>query len=226
MNIQPGEKGINWTDATWNPITGCLHGCPYCYARDIAHRFGRSFKPAFNFGRLKAPLKRKKPTKIFVNSVSDTFGHWIPDNWVKAILRIVRQCPQHTFQFLTKAPWNIAKFNPWPDNCWLGGTVDELKRLEPTLEALRQVDAKVRFISFEPLNESVGIPNLSDIEWLIIGAQTGKNGHQPPAGAVSGLLSAANECKLPVLMKDNLIWPNRRVEFPIMTPAPVQSQMF
>ena len=120
----------------------------------------------------------------------------------------------------------MAKFNPWPANCWLGGTVDEVNRLNPTLKALAQTDAPVRFISFEPLNQDVGIPNLSSIEWLIIGAETGKNAHQPDQIWVDNLLIAASNHNRPVLMKDNLVWPHRRVEFPTLPPAPVQSQMF
>jgi len=226
MNIQLGSKGINWTDATWNPVTGCLHGCPYCYARDFAQRFGRSFDPAFHQERLDEPKKRQKPTKIFVGSNADLFGNWVPDDWVYAVLDIARQCPQHTFQFLTKAPHNLAKFNPWPDNCWLGGTVDIKARLLPTIRALRKTDAPIRFISFEPLNEDMGTPDLNGIEWIIIGAETGKNAHQPKANWVNSLLDSAANSNTAILMKENLAWSPRIEQFPIIRQAVAQFEMF
>jgi len=218
MNIQPGSKGINWTDATWNPVTGCLHGCPYCYAREFAQRFGRSFEPAFHPERLGEPYNRRKPTKIFVGSSADMFGDWVPDEWTEAVLAVVRECHRHTFQFLTKAPHNLARFNPWPANCWLGGTVDVKRRLQPTLNALRATGAPVRFISFEPLNEDMGVPLLAgSIEWIIVGAQTGRNAHQPKAIWVENLLSAASAARVAVLMKDNLIWQPHIENFPTTT---------
>ena len=215
MNIQLGSKGINWTDATWNPITGCLHGCPYCYARAFAKRYARSFDPAFHPERLPEPRQRRKPTRIFVGSNADVFGDWVPPEWILAILDIVCDCPQHTFQFLTKAPQNLKQFNPWPRNCWVGATIDIKARLNPTLHELRRIQAPVRFISFEPLNQDMGIPLLAGtVEWIIIGAQTGVNAHQPAPLPVHHLLSAANACEIPVLMKDNLKWSPRREEFP------------
>jgi len=204
MNGQNG--GINWTDATWNPITGCLHGCPYCYAREFSARFGRSFDPAFHPQRLSEPLHRRKPTKIFCGSNADNFGAWVPAEWIHAILDTVRQAPQHTFQFLTKNPARLAEFNPWPSNCWVGGTVDTRSRLLPTLTALQKTEAPVRFISFEPLNSDMGIPILDGaVEWIIIGAETGKHGHQPQARWVDDLILAARSCNVAVWFKDNLI---------------------
>lgn len=224
MNDQR-NGGINWTDMTWNPITGCLHGCQYCYARAMARRLGRGFEPAFHPERLNQPKLRRAATRIFVGSNADVFGAWVPPNWIEAVMDVARQCPQHTFQFLTKNPGRLAEFNPWPGNCWLGGTVDVRQRLEPTLDALRAARAPVRFISFEPLNEDMSVPLLAgSVEWIIIGAQTGPGGHQPEREWVEGLLAAARGAHIPVLMKDNLIWSPRIELFP--QPVPVQQRMF
>lgn len=225
MNIQLGDKGINWTDATWNPITGCLHGCKYCYAREFADRFGRSFEPQFHPELLGDPIKRKTPTKIFVGSNADVFGKWVEREWIDAILETVRKCPQHTFQFLTKNPARLQEFNPWPANCWVGGTVDERSRLKPTLDALYRAKAQVRFISFEPLNADMGIPFMAgSVEWIIIGAQTGRHAHQPKAEWISDLIKAAKSAMVSVWFKDNLIWSPRLNEWPRATQA--QYQMF
>lgn len=213
MNDQ--SDGINWTDYTWNPVTGCLHGCPYCYARRLSHRLGRSFQPAFHPDRLREPIAVTKPSRVFVCSMADLFGTWVPKAWIDSTIAIAGQVPQHTLQFLTKNPVRLPEFNPWPRNCWVGATVDNRHRLDPTLEALAAVRAPVRFISFEPLLGDLGIPNLTGIvEWIIIGACTGKNASQPAEHWVQGLLAAAADARIPVLFKDNLIWPYRREEFP------------
>jgi len=214
MNKQ-GEAGINWTDATWNPVTGCLHGCQYCYARAISNRFHRSFKPEYHPERLKEPLREKAPMRIFVCSMSDLFGEWTPRAWIESVFEIVRKCPKQTFQFLTKNPKRLHEFNPWPGNAWAGATIDVKTRLEPSLKALEMVKAPVRFISFEPLSCDMGEPELTgSVEWIIIGAQTGPKGYQPAEPWVANLLSAAKTARIPVLMKDNLEWEPHREEFP------------
>lgn len=220
MNLQ-GEGGINWTDATWNPVTGCLHGCPYCYARRLSHRLGRNFAPALHPERLAEPARERQPRRVFVCSMADLFGAWVPREWIESVLAACAKAPQHTYQFLTKNPQRLAEFNPWPANAWVGGTVDVHARLAPTLAALRAVRASVRFISFEPLNEDMGAPDfLGAVEWLIIGAQTGVGAHQPDPDWVEALVCAADVARVPVLFKDNLAWPWRREEFPKHRPAP------
>jgi len=213
MNIQIGDKGIGWTDATWNPITGCLHNCPYCYARTIANRYRRSFKPEFHAHLLDDPIKRKKPTKIFCGSTADNFGDWVPSEWMNAVLDIVRQCPQHTFQFLTKAPQNLAQYNPWPSNCWVGASATDQQMMDKALKTLTQCDAPIKFVSAEPLLSLIDA-DLSPLDWIIIGAQTGKNAHQPDQWWTLKLIHYAAKARIPIFHKDNLIIKPKRREFP------------
>ncbi len=213
MNDQR-DGGINWTDYTWNGVTGCLNDCPYCYARALYVRNGMDFTPTLHPERLGEPFAKREPRKIFVCSTADLFGTWVKQDWIDAILHTVRQCPQHTFQFLTKNPARLPTI-PWPDNCWVGATVDEVARLQPSLDALQQVRAPVRFISFEPLNSGMGAADLSGIQWAIIGPQTGKDAHQPQAGWVNELIHAARLSGTAIWMKDNLTWPERLNEWPL-----------
>lgn len=243
---------IDWTDFTWNPITGCLHGCSYCYCRDIVKRFGLNsggglhplaqgnlhifnepktvirkeerlndpypygFKPTFHRYRLDEPKKRKKPAKIFVCSMADLFGKWVPDEWIEEVLDVIRECPQHTFQLLTKGPtYQLCHFD-FPKNAWIGITIDGHYR---TIDGFPNgCNAKVKFVSFEPLLNEIGyFP--ADANWFIIGSQTGPNARKPKMEWVQGILEHAKENNIPVFVKDNLIkiYPELKIykEFPI-----------
>lgn len=214
MNIQIGDHGINWTDATWNPVKGCKHNCPYCYARAFAELYADgNFEPSFHPHLLDEPMRRKKPTKIFVGSNADVFGDWVPEEWVHAILRTVRQCPQHTFQFLTKAPHNLAKYNPWPDNCWVGATATNQAMMDKARSALRACQAPVRYVSSEPLLDAI-VGELDPLDWLIIGAQTGRGAHQPERSLTTDLIAAARASGLNVWFKENLTLTPRINEWP------------
>jgi protein gp37 len=149
---------------TWNPVTGCLNGCPYCYARKFAHRLGktpeeRRFEPVLHLGRIDDPVKLKKPNTIFVCSMGELFGDWVPPYWQEAVVDTVKVCAEHTFILLTKCPWNLLRWNPWPSNAWVGATCDG-KDFPRIAKLMRQVEAKVRFISFEPLLREVTAPDL------------------------------------------------------------------
>jgi protein gp37 len=206
---------IGWCDRTCNPITGCLRACEYCYARKLAQRLaGRygypkdePFRPTFHEDKLLLPQTWKKPQRIFMCSMSDIVGPWTPNRWTYRVLRMADSCPRHTFIFLTKSPARLPLFNPWPANAWVGATVDVRARLAPTLAALRHVKAPVKFICFEPLLEDMGteyLPDLSGIQWVIIGAQTGPHPFQPEPKWVLDLVRAAVIAKAQVYMKDNL----------------------
>jgi protein gp37 len=219
---------IEWTDLSWNPMTGCLHGCEYCYAEKIAERwrwdgadipevaethiagpgdvFPFGFEPTFYPHRLKEPLQRKRAAKIFTVDMGDLFGGFVPAEWIEQVIEVIKQAPQHTFQLLTKNPARMAKFS-FPSNVWLGTTVTDEKSAY-RLDVLREAD-NVTFASFEPLLGHVDA-SLDGIDWIIIGAQTNPN-KQPQEGWVSDILARAT---VPVFMKDNLTWSFHRHEFP------------
>jgi protein gp37 len=160
---------IEWCDYTWSPVTGCKHGCEYCYAKRIDQRFndGR-FEPTFHPKRLEEPLKVKKPSRIFVGSMADLFGDWDWDDgfgWlereyvVNEVFNIVNQCPQHTFIFLTKNPKGMQGFN-FPDNCWCGTSVENQEKANERIPELLRVKCKTLFVSYEPALESIDFKNI------------------------------------------------------------------
>ena len=214
MNL---NNKIGWCDATWNPVTGCKNNCEWCYARKLAEgrlkgRFGyeHGFEPTFHPERLREPYKRKLPTRIFVSSMGDLFGGWVKEWWVSVVMEVVYDNPQHTFQFLTKFPDNVAGFMEFahvpmlPKNMWIGTSVtctDDLWRIDH----MRKVVGGKRFVSFEPLLGEIRNPDLSNIDWIIIGAQTGNHRVVPASGWVSHLTWWAKEHDIPVFQKNNLL---------------------
>ena len=173
------NENIEWAHWSWNPVTGCEHDCTYCYARDIANRFyPEKFTPTYHPERLDAP-KNTNPDmtsgqggkSVFVCSMSDLFGSWVPNEWIWNVLDQVKQNPQWTFIFLTKNPKRLESI-VFPENAWVGCTVDKQARVKPAEEAMRNVYASVRFISCEPMLENLKFSDLSMIDWLIIGAQS------------------------------------------------------
>jgi len=205
---------IEWTNYTWNPIVGCKRGCPYCYARKIAMRFYGSFEPRMFWNRLDEPKKVKKPSKIFVCSMGEMFGDWIPMGWTNQILHACTEAHWHAFQILTKQPQNL-KFFTYPPNVWLGITIDGLEPLHvqaEDLECLLETGAMIKFVSFEPLLARVNL-DLEGLNWIIIGAQT--NPKKLPKGEwVQGLIDEAREHNIPIFLKNNLEWPQKIQEFP------------
>lgn len=150
---------IEWTDATWNPVTGCTKvspGCDHCYAERLTQRRGGDFsKVTLHWDRIAQPLRWKKPRRIFVCSMSDLFHREVPVGFLTHVFQTMAECPQHIFQILTKRPGRMAWFAkqlavPWPENVWAGTSVESAKYL-PRLDVLARVPARVRFVSAEPL---------------------------------------------------------------------------
>lgn len=211
---------IEWCDYTFNPVTGCKHGCDYCYARKIARRFHgpNGFEPTFHKDRLHQPDREKRPSRIFVCSMADLFGSWVPRDWIQAVLQTVHHNPQHTFIFLTKNPKRYLVFNPWPWNAWLGATATDQRSFEDRFARLCRAKTSIRFISFEPLLGPVRFgPALNGlIDWIIIGAMTGPGAVKPRSYWVKDLTYDARGISAKVFHKDNLKLKKPMREIPSM----------
>jgi protein gp37 len=178
---------IEWTEQTWNPTIGCTKisaGCKNCYAETMARRLQAmgtpGYEDAFELrllpGRLADPLKRRKPTTYFVNSMSDLFHEKVPAEYVQQVFDVIAQTPQHTYQILTKRAARMARFfqgRAVPPNAWLGVSVENRKHGVPRIEHLRKVPASIRFLSVEPLLQDVGPVDLTGIHWVIVGGESG-----------------------------------------------------
>ena len=221
MNKQGPDK-IDWTDVSWNIITGCNHGCKYCYARRMANRLaGRygypknnPFQPTLHTDRSIKIGSWKKSQKIFVCSMGDMWGEWIDTDWIARTLSLISHYPQSVFQFLTKNPVRYSDFQCIP-NGWYGTTVDGLPFTNGNFEKLvhSTPGAKVRFISFEPLLAEIH-PNLYDIDWIIIGADSSRGAKKPPKKWADILIDYARGTNTAVWMKDNYGYPEVIKEWP------------
>lgn len=178
---------IEWTERTWNPITGCTKispGCKHCYAEVMARRLQAMGTPGYENGfalslhpdRLKQPLTRKAPTVYFVNSMSDLFHEAVLDEYIERVFDVIRKTPQHTYQILTKRSGRLPEFfakRACPSNAWLGVSVEDRRFGVPRIADLQRVDSAVRFLSIEPLLEDIGEIDLTGISWIIVGGESG-----------------------------------------------------
>lgn len=178
---------IEWTEQTWNPTVGCTKispGCKHCYAESMAKRLNAMGTPGYENGfsltllpdRLADPIKRKKPTVYFVNSMSDLFHERIPNDYIDKVFEVIAQTPQHTYQILTKRAARMARYfrtRSVPTNAWLGVSVEDRKYGVPRIDHLRKVPAAIRFLSVEPLLSDVGELDLTDVHWVIVGGESG-----------------------------------------------------
>ena len=252
---------IDWTDESWNPVSGCIHNCPYCYARGIAKRFGgqhvQGIKPIDSFGgnnvhdfdwifdiaeplkikrkrsannpytglvnapfpygfcptfhryRLDQPQHKKKPQNIFVGSMADLFGEWVPDEWIETVFKACEKAPQHRYLFLTKNGKRYEKYiqREMPSNFWFGQTITEHN---PEASQVYVGKDWNTFTSLEPLLGDFPYFNASYTQWVIIGAETGdrKGKVIPKREWIENIVNRCRLHKVPVFMKDSLadIW--------------------
>jgi len=180
------KSKIEWTENTWNPVTGCTKissGCKNCYAYTLANRLRNMGNPKYINGFeltlheycLEDPLKWKKPSLIFVNSMSDLFHEQIPLEYIQRVFSVMNQAHWHTFQVLTKRDerlQELAKYLCWSPNIWQGVTVEN-NNYKGRIDALRNIPAKVKFVSFEPLVGEINDIDLTGIDWAIVGGESG-----------------------------------------------------
>lgn len=224
FNMQTGDS-IEWAQWSWNPITGCKHECPYCYARDIAERFYQhGFEPAIIPSRLSAPYSKPVPAQaendtsyknVFVCSMADLFGRWVPTEWIQSVLDVCEDNPQWNFLFLTKFPIRMSEFD-FPDNCWVGTTVDHQARVKNAEKAFAKVNAKVKWLSIEPMLTPLEFSDLSMFQWVVIGGSSSSNETpewKPPFEWIANLTQHAWKCGTKVYFKTNLL--ERVKQFPL-----------
>lgn len=248
---------IDWADATWNPVTGCLHGCEYCYARGIAERFNGHFGPGMNekfpvfdqpvrekwrdeetgeiiigkkepypYGfyptfhryKLDEPRSWKKPRTIFVGSMCDLFGEWVPDEWIREVFKVCEAAPQHRYLFLSKNPSRYLEYaNKHPltppdrENFWYGTTItseDDSVRIYDLLNWHSHNGANT-YVSIEPLLDRLWQntrQHIAETQWVIIGAETGnrKDRVTPEREWVNHIVNMCAQYNTPVFMKESL----------------------
>jgi protein gp37 len=190
-HMATARSAIEWTEATWNPVTGCTEvspGCAHCYAKTFAERFqgvpGHPYEQGFALrlwpDRLAVPLQWRRPRMIFVNSMSDLFHEDIPFDYIRRVFATMEAANQHVFQVLTKRHERMAQLAaklPWPGNIWMGVSIEN-NRWTLRADYLREVPAAIRFISAEPLLGPLTNVDLTGMDWLIAGGESGRR-HRP-----------------------------------------------
>jgi len=201
------KSNIEWTQFTWNPTTGCTKispGCKHCYAEIMANRlcamgvanYKDGFKLTLHPQRLNEPIFRKKPSMYFVNSMSDIFHEDIPFDYIDKVFDTIRQTPQHIYQVLTKRPQIMKEYfstREVPAHAWIGVSVEDKKYGVPRIDILREIKASVKFLSVEPLLEDLEDINLENIDWVIVG---GESGAKARAMQVEWVANIQQQCKI------------------------------
>lgn len=223
------NSSIEWTDATWNPVAGCSPvsaGCRNCYAARMALRLshipgatGRKYRgiaartrgglPVFtgkinlDFDSLELPLSWRLPRTIFVNSMSDLFHEEVPLHYIEKVFEVMGKCPQHTFQILTKRPERAAELAPqlpWGPNVWIGTSVED-QRVMHRIDALRQIPARIRFLSCEPLIGPLPGISLHGIHWVIVGGESGPDARPMQRAWAVQIRAACRRSSVPFFFK-------------------------
>ena len=210
---------IEWTDKTWNPVTGCTklsEGCRNCYAEVMARRLKGMHKPKYQNGfaitlhpeDLDEPKKWSKKSMVFVCSMGDLFHKDVPFEFVDKVMQTISETPQHLYQILTKRAERMAEYfatRKVPANAWLGVTVEEV-RTKFRMDYLRQIPATAHFLSCEPLLSDLGDMNLEGIEWVIVGGESGVNARPMQEAWVLNIKHQANAAKVPFFFKQWGTW--------------------
>ncbi len=205
---------IEWTEATWNPVTGCdkvSQGCKNCYAERFAERWrgipGHHFEQGFDVRlfpeRLAIPLQWKRPRRIFVNSMSDLFHEKVPDEFIAQVFATMRTASQHTFQVLTKRPERMAAWREWPRNVWMGVSI-ESQDVASRADYLDKIQARVRFVSAEPLLGPLNLRpwlNTRIVNWVIAGGESGPEARPMDPIWASDLIVQCAQVEVPFFMK-------------------------
>jgi protein gp37 len=208
------NSAIEWTQATWNPVTGCTKistGCRHCYAERMALRlkgmgqanYARGFEVALHEGALQLPLSWKKPRMIFVNSMSDLFHEEVPLEFIQKVFGVMRQADWHTYQILTKRSERLLQLDSqldWPTNVWMGVTVENAEYAY-RIDHLRKTRAGIKFLSIEPLLGPIPDLDLAGIQWVVVGGESGIGARPMDAAWVTGLRSQCAAARVPFFFK-------------------------
>ena len=205
---------IEWTESTWNPVTGCTKisaGCLNCYAERMAKRlkaigndsYRRGFEVSLHPEILAKPLSWKTPQTIFVNSMSDLFHEDIPDEFIASIFDVMKKASWHRFQILTKRSERLFEMNAlldWPENVWMGVTV-ERSDYAYRVDHLRQTNARIKFLSLEPLLGEINNIDLTNIDWVIVGGESGPNARPVAAEWIRDIRNQCIVAEVPFFFK-------------------------
>ena len=205
---------IEWTESTWNPVTGCSkvsEGCRHCYAERMAHRlramgsgkYRDGFTVALHQSTLREPLRWLKPRLVFVNSMSDLFHESVPSAFIESVFSVMNDSPRHTFQVLTKRAQRVSQLTHrlnWTPNIWLGVSI-ESERWLARLEVLRRTGARTKFLSLEPLLGPLPGIELAGVDWVIVGGESGPGARPVQAEWVRELRDKCLQCHVPFFFK-------------------------
>jgi protein gp37 len=217
------KSRIEWTEMTWNPVTGCVkvsQGCKHCYADRMAKRlramgsarYANGFKPTLHWDVIDAPRRWRLPRTVFVNSMSDLFQEAVPEDFIRLVFATMEACPQHTFQVLTKRAERLAGLAhrlPWPENVWMGVSVEDARVIE-RVRLLRRTPARVKFLSCEPLIGPLNRLPLAGIDWVIVGGESGPGARPMEKAWVESILAQCRRAGVPFFFKQwGGVWKKR-----------------